>query len=381
MPGVERTAQSLRSHTSRPLRIGIEAHVVGVHPSGNGRTVANLIVAMSRQSSHAFFCYFTDPGAAAAFREKRLPRTTIRLLTARHPFLRIPFALPYRAARDRLDVLLAHDNRPPLAPCPVVTLIHDAAFARHPEFFSTYDRIWMNRTIPFSLRHSARVVTDSQFSKDELVDLYGVAPDRLTVYQNAVDPIFLDPTTRSSPVEPPFFLAVGNVQPRKNISTLIRAYRILLEREPTLPERLVLAGNSQYQAERLLDEAADLRESGRMVYVGYLSDPDLVGLIQHATAFVYPSVYEGFGLPPLEAMGVGAPTIVSDIPVMREVVADAAIRVPPMDAGALADALSRVRDDPSLRTSLAAAGRSRAASFTWESGAASVLDTLERAAG
>src|SRR5439155_5364190 len=147
------------------------------------------------------------------------------------------------AARDRLDVFLAHDTRPPLAPCPVVTLIHDAAFARHPEFFSRYDRMWMNRTIPFSLRHSDGVVTDSQFSKDELVELYRVSPDRIAVYENAVDPIFLGTARRRSPVPPLFFLAVGNIQPRKNLSTLIRAYTALLERDPALPERLVLVGN------------------------------------------------------------------------------------------------------------------------------------------
>jgi alpha-1,3-rhamnosyl/mannosyltransferase len=240
--------------------------------------------------------------------------------------------------------------------------------------------MWMNRTIPFSLRHSAGVVTDSEFSKQELVALYGVSPDRIIVYENAVDPIFLDPTPRPSPIPPPFFLAVGNVQPRKNLSTLIRAYRALLEREPDMSERLVLVGNKQYQGDRLLDEAADVAAHGRVVYTGYLADADLVGLFQKATAFVYPSVYEGFGLPPLEALGVGTPTIVSDIPVMREVVADAAVRVPVNDVEALTEALVRVRDDASLRAKLVEAGRVRAASFTWKSGASSVIEALERAA-
>jgi glycosyltransferase involved in cell wall biosynthesis len=365
----------------RPLRIGIEAHVVGPRPSGNGRTIANLIGPMVLGSPHRFFCYFTNPVSAATFRARRLPRTEIKLLTARAPYLRIPFALPYHAARDRLDVLLAHDNRPPLAPCPVVTLIHDTAFARHPEFFSRFDRLWMNRTIPFSARHSAGVVTDSQFSKDELVELYGVAPDRIGVYQNAVDPIFLDPTPRPSREAPPYFLAVGNVQPRKNLSTLIRAYRTLLDREPDMRERLVLVGNKQYLADDLLGEGAGEAAAGRLVYTGYVSDEELAGLFQHATAFVYPSVYEGFGLPPLEAMAVGTPAIVSDIPVMREVVGDAAVRVPVRDASALADAMARARDDAALRARLIEAGRMRAASFTWQSGAASIMRALERAAG
>src|SRR5437588_4021791 len=111
----------------------------------------------------------------------------------------------------------------------------------------------------------------------------------------------------------------------------------------------------------LLGEAAEAHVRGRVIYTGYVDDADLVALFQSATAFVYPSVYEGFGLPPLEAMGVGTPTIVSDIPVMREVVGDAAIRVAPTDVGELMEALARVRSDVALRTRLVREGRARAA--------------------
>src|SRR5712691_10560907 len=269
-------------HAPRRLRIGVEAHVVGPRPSGNGRVVANLVAAMANERRHDLFVYFTDPAVAEDWRARRLPGTTVRLIgrRLRHPFIRIPFALPRLASRDRLDVFLAHDNRPPWAPCPVVTLVHDAAFARFPEYFSRYERLWMNRTIPASLRRSAGIVTVSNFTRDELVQLYGIPSSRITVAHNGIDTIFLDGAPRPSPIEPPFLLAVGNLQPRKNLSFRIAAYRRLLQRDPGRPEKLVIVGQRQYRAEPLFDATADLRAAGRVVFTGYLPDAELVGLLQ-----------------------------------------------------------------------------------------------------
>jgi glycosyltransferase involved in cell wall biosynthesis len=368
------------SRSDGPLRIGIEAHVIHRRPSGNGRVVANLAAALRRGTEHHLFLYFTDRETATHWRARHAPRTTIRTVRPRNPAIRIPFGLPLLAARDRLDVFLAHANAPPLTPCPVVTLVHDVAFARHPEFFSPFERAWMTRTIPASMRRSAGVVTVSEFTRSEIVELYGIPERRIAVAHNGVDPIFLETPAGPPDVEPPFFLAVGNLQPRKNLATLIAGYRGLIARRPELPERLVIVGAPAYDADRILREASDLRASGRAVFPGYVPDSELVALLHHATAFAYPSVYEGFGLPPLEAMAAGAPAIVADIPVMREVTGDAALRVPPLDTGAWERALERVSSDERLRTDLRARGTKRAASFTWEAAADAVAGSLETAA-
>ncbi|HJP65016.1 MAG TPA: glycosyltransferase family 1 protein, partial [Actinomycetota bacterium] len=299
-----------------PLRIGIEAHVVNARPSGNGRVVANLIRALHAGTDHELFVYFTDPAVAAAWRGLEWARLTVRLIRPGNPAFRIPLAQPVLAARDRLDVFLAHDNSPPLSPCPVVTLVHDVAFARFPQYFSAFERRWMPRTIPASMRRSNAVVTVSNFTRDEIVELYGIPQEKIAVAHNGVDALFLDPEPRPSTVEPPFFLTTGNLQPRKNLPMLIRAFRSLIRHDPQIRERLVVVGQEAYAAAALFEEARDLQEAGRVVFTGYLPDEELVGLIQHATAFAYPSVYEGFGLPPLEAMAAGAPTVVADIPVM-----------------------------------------------------------------
>jgi glycosyltransferase involved in cell wall biosynthesis len=364
-----------------PLRIGIEAHVVNSRPSGNGRVVANLIRALQTETAHELFVYFTDARAAAMWKALGLPRLTVRLLRGSNPAVRIPLGQPLRAARDGLDVFLAHDNSPPLAPCPVVTLVHDMAFARFPQSFSRFERWWMPRTIPASMRRSRRVVTVSNFTRDEIVELYAIPPAKIVVAHNGVDPRFRDPSPREPRIQPPYFLTVGNLQPRKNLATLFRAFLALIERDPALQERLVVVGQQAYRSSEVMAAARDLEQAGRVVFTGFLPDDDLVGLLNNATAFAYPSVYEGFGLPPLEAMAVGAPAIVADIPVMREVVADAAVRVPPTEVMAWRDALYRVASDAPHRNRLRDAGRVRAARFTWEAAAAVISRALEDAAG
>src|SRR5262245_61835967 len=201
-----------RPTPKRSLRIGVEAHVVNSRPSGNGRVVANLVDAMAGVSAHRFFVYVSDADVASSWARRAAANVTVRRVPAGgNPFLRIPAVLPFMAARDRVDVLLAHDVRPPVAPFPVVTLVHGVAFERHPEFFSGYERAWMTRGFRHSCRHSAGVITVSNFTRDEIVTLYGVPPSRITVAWNGVDPMFLSGQPRMPPVEPPFFLAVGTL--------------------------------------------------------------------------------------------------------------------------------------------------------------------------
>src|SRR5205823_8918208 len=168
-----------------------------------------------------------------------------------------------------------------------------------------------------------------------------------------------------SSVEPPFFLAVGSLAPRKNLATLVRGYREALARRPDLTERLVIVGKEWIAAESIYEETAELRRNGRVLFTGHIDDEELVGLIQHATCLAYPSVYEGFGLPPMEAMGAGTPAIVSDIPVMREVHSQASMFAPPLDPSGWADALLRLATDRAFRDELARRGKARTEQFTW----------------
>ncbi len=359
------------------LRIGIDAHAIGERQTGNERFIVNLIPALRNACDHELVLYFTE--ARARDEWQAMPGTQVRLLRPAHPAVRIPLVLPWRAARDDLDVLLVQYSGPPVTSRPLVTVVHDVAFQLFPHFFTPAQRIWMRRTIPFTLRRAAGVVSVSNFTKDEIVRVFGVPPERITVAHNGVDPIFADPTVRASPLEPPFFLSVGNLQPRKNLPTLIGAFARALELRPDLPERLVIVGKEVQDVEAIHRQAEELRRRGRVIFTGYLKDEQLVGLIQRATAFAYPSVYEGFGLPPVEAMAAGIPALVSDIPVMREIVGDAALRLPPTDDEAWAQALIEVTSDEALRSTMIERGRARVALYTWERCARQVLSALEAA--
>jgi len=361
----------------RRLRIGIDAHVIGARLTGNERVMAGVLPALREICDHELVLYFTDRSVAGSW--PRWPGTEVRLLRPGRRVVRIPFTLPYRAARDRLDVLFVQYTAPPVVGCPVVTLVHDVCYAVHPEYYSRRDLLWMNRTIPFTMRRAAGVVTVSEFSRDEMVRVYGLPAEKIIVAHDGVGPPFTDPTPRPSPVEPPYFLSVGNLQPRKNVATLVAAYRQAVRRRPDLPERLVIVGQEWFAAEQLYRDTEDLRRAGRVVFTGYVDDEALVGLLQHATAFGYPSVYEGFGLPPVEAMAAGTPALVSDIPVMHEVAADAALCLPARDPSAWAEALLKVADDHELRGDLVRKGRERAAGFTWERSARAILTAIEKA--
>lgn len=363
---------------TRRLRIGIDAHAIGEHKTGNERFIANVIPALRERCDHELVLYFTHEPAARSW--PRSAGTSVRVLRPANPLIRIPAVLPWHAARDHLDVLFVQYTGPPICPCPVVTVVHDVAFAVHPEFFSPRERLWMGRTIPATMRRAAGIVTVSEFSRDEIARVYGIPPSLVDVAYDGLDPRFAAASAHPSPVEPPFFLAVGNLQPRKNLATLVRAYGRLLERHPDVAERLVIVGQEWFRAEDLYRETEPLVRSGRVAFTGYVGDDDLAGLMAGATAFAYPSTYEGFGLPVIEAMSMGAPTLVSDIAVMREVAADAALRVAATDVDAWADALHRVATDAELRRSLTERGRARAPRFSWGACAEQVLRVLERAA-
>ena len=349
--------------SARRLRIGIDAHAIGERAAGNERFIANVARELREICDHELVLFFTDRRTA-----DRWPDWHSWVIRPRSAWLRIPLSFPVATRMEGLDVLLVQYAAPRWPGCPVVTVVHDVSFAEHPGWFSPTERLWMRRVIPATMRRAAKIVTVSEFSKSEICRIYGLEPGRIVVAYDGVDPSLL--MSRPAPGGGSYFLAVGNVEPRKNLGVLLDAFSLLRTRRPE--ERLVIAGRTKRGSR---EQAAD-----GVSWLGYVPDEDLAALMQHAVALCYPSLYEGFGLPAIEAMSCGTPALVSDIPVMQEVCGEAAVLLSPTDPAVWADAMERIARDDGYRSAQAERGKERAAAFTWKRAAEVVLEALEAAA-
>jgi glycosyltransferase involved in cell wall biosynthesis len=251
-------------------------------------------------------------------------------------------------------------HAPTLGDVPKITTVHDLSPVVHPEWFSLGYRALYRVLTPLTVRASDRVIAVSGFTAESIEEQYGVPTDRVRVVPNGVTrpPAGTEPTDLNAPDQ--YFLFVGSINPRKNVSRLLEAYRRYRVRVDD-PAALVLAG-----PDRDVFASVDVEPTAGVETVGYVSDATLGWLFRHAIAFVYPSLYEGFGLPILEAMSVGTPVITADRGAMAETADDAALFISPESVVGLSDALVRIDEDRTLRERLSTAGRRRSREFSWE---------------
>jgi alpha-1,3-rhamnosyl/mannosyltransferase len=270
---------------------------------------------------------------------------------------------------------------------PTVTTVHDLSVIRHPEWHPA-DRVkWYEAEFERTLSQTTEFVAVSKFTAGEMARVLGVPPERITVcYQAPRAPFYPRPSTESRAVlarlriEPPFLLFVGTLEPRKNLPRMLEAYaRMPVRLRRRYP--LVIAGGLGWGFDELLAplRVSDIRDSIRLT--GFVSDHDLACLYTTCRALIWPSLYEGFGLPPLECMACGRPVVVSNVASLPEVVGEAGLRVNPEDVEAIAVAMAWVADDDALAARLALRGVERAATFTWEAFAGQHVRVYTRAAG
>jgi glycosyltransferase involved in cell wall biosynthesis len=271
----------------------------------------------------------------------------------------------------------------PLAVDRQVVTLHDTGPLDHPEWFRPVFGAWYRFVLPHLARRVRRVIAISEFTKRRIVDTCGIDPDRISVVLNGVDRRF-NPQARDETAiaalrlpTPRYLLAVGSIEPRKNIPALIRAWgRIAARIGDDLS--LVIAGG---MGKSSIFSAVDLgTPPPRVHFTGHVPDPALPALYAGATAFCYPSLYEGFGIPPLEAMAAGTPVLTGNRTSLPEVVADAGLMVDPGSEEAIADGLLRLCTDEALRTELRRRGLERARRFTWDEAARQTWQVLCEAA-
>jgi glycosyltransferase involved in cell wall biosynthesis len=360
------------------VRIGVNA--LYLIPGGVGGTeiyLRNLLAALAAADSRNTYFVLTNRETTdlvpAAENMHAVPQ---RVRAANRP-ARIAWeqtVVPMLARKHGLDVLLNPGFTAPfVCPCPQVTVFHDLQHKRHPEHFRWFDLPFWNLLLYGSAHRSARLIAVSEATRQDLLRYY--ARDACVIPHGVEQPIF-DIAAQRSPV--PFILCVSTLHPHKGIGDLLGGFAKFRAGNPRF--RLVLAGMRGFATGSVTDRIAALRLSDAVEVTGWIPREQLYERYRQAWAFVYPSTFEGFGMPVVEAMAAGVPLACSDIEPLRTIARDAAVWFAPGDEGAICDALRRITSDEDLRARLVAAGAGRAAQFTWPSAAARTRAVLEETA-
>ncbi len=368
------------------MKVGIDARMLGSGKGGGETYVRNMIQGLSTVNPDDDYTLFLN---------EFLPKDTLpgvermrQVVVSRHNHVPNPLSFSLALARARVDVAHAQYMAPWPWPVRLVVSLHDIAYERYPQFFDPGTVAGFRIYVPLTLRRARIVLTLSEFCKEEIVRRYRVPPEKVMVTYCAANSIFrpLLDATRLGEVRvrygtgDRFILCVGNLEPRKNLRAMIEAYVKLRQADATR-HKLVLVGRKGWLFDEIFAAARASGYADDLVFTDYVPDADLVALYNAADLFVYPSIYEGFGIPPLEAMACGTPVVCSNTSSLPEVVGDAALMVDPLDVEALAESVARVLDDEALRARLAARGPERAAFYTWEKTGQILADVYRTAAG
>ncbi|MGA2113544.1 MAG: glycosyltransferase family 1 protein [Bryobacteraceae bacterium] len=367
------------------MRVAVDAHAIGRHLTGNEVYVRSLLNALaSGERDCELIAYISSADAASAL---AAPISTRRV--AKDPFLRLGFDLAKRVRADRPDLLHVQYTAPVGCTAPVVVTVHDVSFLEHPEYF-TRQRAWqLQYTVRRTVKRAARILTPTEFSRRSILKVYGdLDEDKVVVVPNAAGPAFRPlPRGAAAPqvasrfgIFTPFVLAVGDLQPRKNQIGLIRAFARLVRAYPQLRHNLVLAGKETWFAGRVRDAARESGVADRIQFTGFVSDDELQQLYNACDLFVFPSFYEGFGLPALEAMACGRAVACSNVTALPEVVDSAAILFDPYSTDEMVRALADLLLDADLRARMERLGTQRAAQFSWQKAADLALEVFHAVA-
>ncbi len=295
---------------------------------------------------------------------------------------RLQLPLPIDLLIGASDVFHATDFvLPPLRQARGIVTIHDLSFLLYADHAEANLVRYLKRAVPVSLRRASLVLADSRSTRDDVLCLLDVMPDSCHVLYSGVDPIFrpVEDAQEQARVRErlglhyPYILFVGTIEKRKNLARLMRAYSLLRQRHSSVP-KLVIGGGKGWLFDDVFSAVEDLNLQSEVVFLGRVEDEDLPALYSMAELFVYPSLYEGFGLPPLEAMACGTPVIASNTSSLPEVLGEAALLVPPTETESLAQAIASILQSDTRRAALRRAGLERAARFTWTDAARNLLN-------
>ena len=352
--------------------IGLNAHLVSTQrtyrSAGISRASANLVDALAR---------LDVPERFVVFRQGRLPthRPAVRILWEQ-------LVAPIEARRLDLFHGLAY-ALPLVLPCRGVVTVHDLSFVRYPELFNRPNRLYLDLATRVAVRQARRVIAVSESTKQELVTLLGADARKIVAIPNGLEPVFrplpaeeVEAFRRARDLPERFILSLATLEPRKNIGLLVRAFARM-----DTDHTLVLAGGKGWLYDEIFAQVRALGLQERVLFPGFIPFEEQPLWYNAAAALAYPSLYEGFGLPPLESMACGTPVVCANSSSLPEVVGDAGLLIDPRDEVGLAEALGRLTEDAPLRARLREAGLARARLFSWDDVARRTVDVYRAVLG
>jgi glycosyltransferase involved in cell wall biosynthesis len=365
------------------MKIGLDLSVVKINQAGSGIYASNLAQAlMGLESQHRYELFSVRQSQTMS-----APKTVrSRLQTLYRDLLWMHVLLPYQVRRAKTDILhMPFGIMPYRSPCPTVVSILDTTICATPQNFPFWHRNYARRFMPLAANHAARIITISAHSKRDIVHEFGVSADKIVVTPLGASAQFTPLASAVSASvrrtyglgDGPIIFTVGTLEPRKNLVRLLQAFARLRRRFPAL--LLVHAGPKGWHFTNILAETESLGLQQAVRFLGRVPIDDLARLYNTAALFVYPSLYEGFGLPVLEAMACGSPVITSNISSLPEVVGDAGILVDPYSVDEITTAMERMLSDAPLAEQLRQRGLERARMFSWERCAQETLAVYEQA--
>lgn len=368
------------------MHIGLNAQLLSL--SGDYRAagitwyIYNLLAHLP-PSDHRYTAFLGERKAEGLF-----PQIDLRFsrLPTGNPLVRIFWeqaVLPFESAKEGIDLIHSLAFVQPLfSSCPGVVTIYDLSFLLFPEGFNPWKRLYLRYMTPYSARRSRRVIALSQSTKRDLSRLFGIPREKIEVIPCGVDPRFrplngnlVSRFRQRRRLPERMILFVGTIERRKNVSLLLEAYA-QIQRE--IPHALVLAGAKGWGADGIFAQAEELGLAD-VIFAGYVGQEELPLWYNAADLLAYPSLYEGFGLPPLEAMASGTPVLTSITSSLPEVMGDAGVLVNPKNAGEIARAMLKVLRDKGLQEEMRKRGLERAKRFTWQEAAEETVRVYEEA--
>jgi glycosyltransferase involved in cell wall biosynthesis len=367
------------------MRFSVDAHAIGCHLTGNEVYIRNLLHEFAKlDRSSDFIAYVSQPGA-----HLQVPKSVRTSRVSANPFRRLGLDLAMKLHYDKPDLLHVQYTAPIGCRVPLVVSVHDVSYLEHPQYFTRFRAAQLRFTVKRTVEAAARVLTPSEFSRKAILRNYKLDENKVVVVPNAVSSSFrpVDRETAAAIVEEkfgirgPFVLTVGDLQPRKNHLGLLHAFERMVTQHPHLPHRLVFVGKETWYSKELHKAVQRSSIAGRVDFTGFVEDPELLQFYGACDLFVFPSFYEGFGLPILEAMACGRAVACSSATAMPEVANAAGILFDPYSVPEMSRAMADVLLDDEMRARLERLGTHRAAGFTWERAAQRTLDVYYEVAG